>query len=197
MKVVLATNNQHKIREIEKILKDPKLEILTLFDFPDFPKPEETGSTFKENAILKAKTVYDFTKIPSVADDSGLEVGALQKAPGVLSARFAGEGCNYQDNNLKLLDLLRGIPWEKRKATFVCVVAVVFDPQNIKVVEGKVQGFIAVKQLGENGFGYDPVFYYTPLEKTFAQLSPEVKNQISHRSVAFRKAKKLLLSFKT
>ncbi len=195
MKIVLATNNQHKIKEIKEILKDPNLEILTLADFPDFPKPEETGKTFEENATIKAKSVYDFTKIASIADDSGLEVDALNNMPGILSARFAGEGCSYEDNNLKLLNLMKDIPWDKRSATFVCVVAIAYDFKNIKIVEGKVKGVIAQKQMGKNGFGYDPLFYYPPLSKTFAQLALDVKNEISHRAIAFRKAKKLLSSF--
>ena len=194
MKIVLATNNQHKIKEIKKILNDPRLEIFTLFDFPGFPKPEETGETFEENAILKARAVCQLTNMTSVADDSGLEVDALNKAPGVKSARFAGQGCTYQDNNLKLLRLLKKVPTGKRTATFICIVAVVFDLKRIKIVEGKVSGLITEEQMGNNGFGYDPVFYYPPFGKTFAQLSPDVKNQISHRSVAFRKAKEILLA---
>jgi XTP/dITP diphosphohydrolase len=193
MKIVLATNNQHKIKEIKNILEDPGLEIFTLFDFPNFPNPEETGETFEENAILKARAAYQFTKMISVADDSGLEVDALDKAPGVLSARFAGEGCSFKDNNLKLLKLLKKVPTDKRTATFVCMVAVAFDLKKIKIVEGKVKGLITEVQMGVNGFGYDPLFYYPPFGKTFAQLSPDVKNQISHRSVAFRKAKEVLL----
>ena len=192
MKIVLATNNKHKIEEIKNILSDPKLELLTLNDFPDFPKVEETGKTLEENAILKAKGIYQFTNLLSLADDSGLEVDALDGAPGVLSSRFAGEHCSYKDNNVKLLSLMENIPWEKRGAAFVCVVAIAQDLENIKTVRGEVRGIIAHEEKGEEGFGYDPVFYFPELGKTFAQLSFEEKNKISHRAKAFRKAKELI-----
>lgn len=199
MKLVLATNNKHKIQEIKDILSDlktqnscPKLEILTLNDFPDFPKIEETGKTLEENAILKAKAIYQFTKLISLADDSGLEVDALDGAPGVLSSRFAGKDCSYKDNNLKLLSLIKNIPWEKRGATFVCVVAIAKDVDNIKTVRGEVRGIITTEERGKGGFGYDPVFYLPELGKTFAQLTFEEKNERSHRAFAFRKAKELI-----
>jgi XTP/dITP diphosphohydrolase len=200
MKIVLATNNKHKIKEIKDILFDPKLEILTLNDFPDFPKIEETGKTLEENAILKAKAIYrvaslttsQLTKLISLADDSGLEVDALDGAPGVFSSRFAGEHCSYKDNNVKLLSLMENIPWEKRGATFVCVVAIAKDLENIKTVRGEVRGIIAHEEKGENGFGYDPVFYLPELGKTFAQLPFKEKNKRSHRALAFRKAKELI-----
>ena len=205
MKIVLATNNRNKIREIIEILsarggsafggKDLKAEILTLNDFPNFPNPKETEKTLEENAILKAKACYNFTKLPSMADDSGLEVDALNKAPGVISARFAGPRSTYHDNNLKLLRLMKEVPKGKRNATFRCVVAIVLDSNNIKVVEGKVRGIITEEEIGPYGFGYDPVFYYPKLKKTFAQLTPEEKNRISHRAIAFRKAKKILEEF--
>jgi len=200
MKIVLATNNQYKIEEIKDILSDPKLEILTLNDFPDFPRVEETGETLEENAILKAKEIYrfaslttsQFAKLISLADDSGLEVDALNGAPRVFSSRFAGEHCSYKDNNLKLLSLMKNIPWEKRGATFVCVVAIAKDLDNIRIIRGEVRGIIAFKEKGENGFGYDPVFYLPELEKTFAQLSFKEKNTISHRALAFRRTKELI-----
>lgn len=200
MKMVLATNNQHKIEEIKDIISDPELEISTLNDFPDFPKVEETGKTLEENAILKAKAIYrfasltttQFTNLITLADDSGLEVDALDGAPGVFSSRFAGEHCSYKDNNIKLLSLMKNIPWEKRGATFVCVVAIAKDLDNIKTVRGEVRGIIAYEEKEENGFGYDPVFYLPELSKTFAQLSFKEKNIISHRAKAFRKAKELI-----
>jgi XTP/dITP diphosphohydrolase len=192
MKIVLATNNKHKIEEIKDILSDSKLEILTLNNFPGFPKIEESGKTLEENAILKAKAIYQFTKLISIADDSGLEVDALDGAPGVFSSRFAGEHCSYKDNNVKLLSLMQNIPWEKRGATFVCVVAIAKDLDNIKTVRGEVRGIITQEEKGENGFGYDPVFYLPELGKTFAQLSFEEKNKRSHRAKAFRKANELI-----
>lgn len=192
MKIVLATNNKHKIEEIKDILSDSRLEILTLNDFKDFPEIEETGKTLEENAILKAKAIYRFTKLVSLADDSGLEVDTLDGAPGVLSSRFAGKHCSYKDNNMKLLSLMENIPWEKRGATFVCVVAIAKDVDNIKTVRGEVRGIITTEKRGESGFGYDPVFYLPELDKTFAQLSFEEKNKRSHRAKAFRKTKKLI-----
>lgn len=192
MKIVLATNNTHKIEEIKDILSGPQLEILTLNDFKDFPKIEETGKTLEENAILKAKVIYQFTKVISLADDSGLEVDALSGAPGVRSSRFAGKHCSYKDNNVKLLSLMKNIPWEKRGATFVCVVAIAKDLDNIITVRGEVRGIITTEERGESGFGYDPVFYLPELDKTFAQLSFEEKNERSHRAFAFKRAKELI-----
>ena len=192
MKIVLATNNKYKIEEIKDILSNPQLEILTLNDFKDFPKIEETGKTLEENAILKAKAIYQFTQVISFADDSGLEVDALDGAPGVLSSRFAGQHCSYKDNNMKLLSLMKNIPPANRGATFVCVVAIAKDVDNIKTVRGEVRGIITTEEKGESGFGYDPLFYLPELDKTFAQLSFEEKNKKSHRAFAFRKAKELI-----
>ena len=192
MKIVLATNNKHKIEEIKDILSDSKLEILTLNDFKDFPKIEETGKTLEENAILKAKAIYQFTKVISLADDSGLEVDVLNGDPGVRSSRFAGKHCSYKDNNVKLLSLMKNIPWEKRGATFLCVVAIAKSLDNIKIVRGEVRGIITTEEKGESGFGYDPVFYLPQLGKTFARLSFEEKNERSHRAFAFKRAKELI-----
>jgi XTP/dITP diphosphohydrolase len=192
MKIVLATNNQHKIEEIKSILSDPRLEILALNDFEDFPRIEETGNTLEENAILKAKAIYQFTGLVSLADDSGLQVDALDGAPGVRSSRFAGEQCSYRDNNLKLLSLLKDVPWEKRGATFACVVAIAKDIDNVTTVRGEIRGIITTEERGEGGFGYDPVFYFPELSQTFAQLSPVEKNRRSHRAKAFHMAKELI-----
>ena len=195
MKVVLATNNEHKAKEMKQILCDLKAEILTLKDFPAYRIPEEKGKTLEENALLKAKTAFEHTHIISMADDSGLEVDALDKAPGVTSARFAGPGCTYKDNSVKLLNLMKGVPDARRGAAFRCVVAIVFDPDNVTVVKGTVRGFITNQEIGEGGFGYDPVFHYPPLQKTFAQLKPEEKNRVSHRYIAFKKAQEILEKF--
>jgi len=192
MRIVLATNNKHKIREIKNILAGLSVEILTLEDFTGFPKVEETGKTFEENAIIKAKAISRFTRLPSLADDSGLEVDALDGAPGVLSSRFAGEHCSFQDNNRKLLHLMENVPWERRGSTFVCVVALAKDLNHIVTVKGEVKGIITLEEKGESGFGYDPIFHLPHLNKTFAQLSLEEKNRISHRAQAFAKAKELI-----
>ena len=193
MRIVLATNNKDKIKEIKRILWGLSAEILTLEDFPGFPKVEETGKTMEENAILKAKIIFRFTHLPSLADDSGLEVEALNGAPGVLSSRFAGEHCSYQDNNRKLLSRMKDVPPEKRGAKFVCVVAIAKGTDEITTVRGEVKGVITTEEKGENGFGYDPVFFIPQLNRTFAQLTIEEKNRISHRAQAFAKAKKLIL----
>lgn len=197
MKLILATRNQNKIEEIKKILFEnnglsQKIEIFTLKDFPNVPEVEETGTTMQENAVLKAKAVYSATGIPALADDSGLEVDALNGEPGVMSARFAGPGCTYNDNNVKLLGLLKGIPEEKRGATFRCVVALALSQEDVRIVEGTVRGRITNKEIGENGFGYDPIFYHPESGKTFAKLTQEEKNKIGHRGIAFRKAKALI-----
>ena len=191
-RIVLATNNKHKINEIKGILSGLAAEILTLEDFPGAPKVEETGKTLEENAILKAEAIHGFTGLPSLADDSGLEVDALRGAPGVLSSRFAGEHCSFEDNNRKLLRMMSDLPWEKRGAKFVCVVALAKDSNQTVTLRGEVNGLITLEERGENGFGYDPVFYLPNLNRTFAQLSFEEKNKISHRARAFGKAGELI-----
>jgi XTP/dITP diphosphohydrolase len=192
MKIVLATNNRHKITEIKNILTGVPAGILTLEDFPGFPLVEETGETLEENAILKARAICRFTGLPSLADDSGLEVDALDGAPGVKSSRFAGESCSYEDNNRKLLKLLENVPWARRKARFVTVAALARHPDSLVTVRGEIYGIIGLEEKGGNGFGYDPVFYVPELKKTFAQLSLEEKNRISHRAQAFNKARDLI-----
>ena len=193
MRIVLATNNKDKIKEIRRILSGLPAEVLTLEDFPGFPKVKETGKTLKENAILKAESIFRFTQLPSLADDSGLEVEVLNGAPGVLSSRFAGEHCSYQDNNRKLLLMMKDVPPEKRGAKFVCVVAIARGIDKITAVRGEVKGVITEEEKGENGFGYDPVFFIPRLNRTFAQLTLDKKNKISHRAQAFTKAKELIL----
>ena len=195
MKVVLATNNTHKAKEIKDILANLKAEIFSLEDFPPYAIPEETGKTFEENALIKAREAFKHTRTISLADDSGLEVDVLDRSPGIMSARFSGPGCTYKDNNIKLLNLMRNVPHDKRQATFICVVAIVLDLNKVKIVEGKVRGFITKKETGEGGFGYDPLFYYPPLGKTFAQLRSDEKNKVSHRSIAFKKAQEVLEEF--
>jgi len=188
MNIVLATQNKDKIKEIKKILGGA-FEIIKL---KKFPKIVENGKTLEENAIKKAKAIFRIAKTTTLSDDSGLEVAALGNRPGVYSARFAGENCNYSDNNKKLLKLLRNVPYKKRKAKFRTVVAIIFPDDKIKTTEGFVSGYITTSPKGSNGFGYDPLFYYPKLKKTFAQLTTVQKNRISHRAIAFKKAKKIL-----
>lgn len=188
IKIALATNNKNKIREIKRIL-GKNFKLVQLYKFP---KIIENGKTLEENAIKKAKAIFKITGITTLSDDSGLEVKALGGRPGVYSARFAGKNCTYLDNNKKLLKLLKNVPYKKRKAKFRTVVAIIFPDGKIKTTEGSVSGYIATEPKGSNGFGYDPVFYYPKLKKTFAQLTTVQKNRISHRAIAFKKAKKLL-----
>jgi XTP/dITP diphosphohydrolase len=193
-KLILATNNIHKISEIQAILTGIKVEILSARDFPDFPEIEETGKTLAENASLKAKAVWERYHIPAIADDTGLEVDYLNGAPGVYSARFAGQGCTFDDNNKKLLDLLSGVPTVKRLARFKCVIAFIDEIGEMQLVEGILEGTIAEKVLGSHGFGYDPLFLVAGLGRTLAQLSAEEKNRISHRARALAKIKPIILS---
>ncbi len=195
MELVLATRNPDKIREIKKILGDLGIEILTFEDFPQFPKIKEDGSTLRENALLKAKEATKFTGKLSLADDSGLEVEWLGGAPGIYSSRFAGENASYEDNNRKLLSLLKNVPEPKRKATFRCVIAIcrpVGSRIKDKLVEGVCQGKITTHPRGKAGFGYDPVFQPEGLDKTFAEIPLEEKNKISHRARALNKAREIL-----
>ncbi|HDS01602.1 MAG TPA: XTP/dITP diphosphatase [candidate division Zixibacteria bacterium] len=191
--IVLATNNEHKIREISFILRDLPLSILSKKDFSDFPDVEETGQTLEENAILKARAIFEATNIISIADDSGLEVAALGGRPGVNSARYAGPGCSFEDNNRKLLKEMEGVPESQREALFRCVIAISFRPDDVELVEGRVTGKITTEIRGLQGFGYDPVFFLPFYNKTFAELPPEEKNRISHRAIAINKARELLI----
>ncbi len=189
MQIVLATRNLKKAKEIREILKGLKVEFLSLKDFPEIKEIEEKGRSFSENATLKARAVVRLTRRISLADDSGLEVDALGGRPGIYSARFAR---NDRERNRKLLKLLKDVPANKRGATFRCAVGIATPDGKVRVVEGKYRGRIAFKERGGAGFGFDPVFIASRYNKTFAELGPEIKNRISHRSQAFRKAKKIL-----
>ena len=186
-KIVLATNNHHKTEEIRAILKGLSLEILTAADFPSFPDPDETGATLEENARIKAVASHEVTGLWSLADDSGLEVDALDGAPGVISARFAGPGCTFADNNRKLLDLMKDVPEGKRGARFRCVAALAKSADNVTLFSGEVRGTITRETHGNGGFGYDPVFHVPELGCTFAEASADAKNRLSHRGRAFRR----------
>ncbi len=191
-KLILATNNRHKIAELAAMLSGTGVTILTKADFPDFPEIEETATTLADNALVKSRVIFHKYGIPSVADDTGLEVDCLGGAPGVYSARYAGEGCSFADNNRKLLRELEGVPAERRQARFVTVIAVVYDGGEV-CFEGDARGYIATGPRGENGFGYDPIFIYQPLGKTFAEMGLEVKNAVSHRAAALAKFRNWLL----
>ncbi len=192
-KLILATNNRHKIAELMALLEGAGVTILTKADFPDFPEIEETADTLAENALEKSRAIFRKYRIPAVADDTGLEVDCLSGGPGVYSARYAGEGCTFADNNRKLLHELEGVPVERRRARFVTVIAVTYADGEI-CLEGDAHGYIATEPRGDSGFGYDPVFVYRPLGKTFAEMGTETKNVVSHRAVALGKFKDWLFS---
>ena len=190
--LVVATRNPDKVREIKAMLGEEEIEFLSLLDFPHLPEIKEEGETFRENAVSKAQKTAELTGCLSLADDSGLEVYALGGAPGVRSARFSGEKVDYKANNQKLLKLMAPLPEEKRGACFRCVVALASPSGRLEVVEGAYQGRISFAPRGKNGFGYDPVFIDPVSGKTFAELSPEEKNKISHRAIAISQAGSLL-----
>lgn len=191
-KLVVATRNPDKVREIKAMLGEEEIEILSLLDFPHLSEIKEEGKTFRENAIAKAQKVAELTGCLSLADDSGLEVYALGGAPGVRSARFSGAKVDYKANNRKLLKLMAHLPEGKRGACFRCVVALAWPAGQVQVVEGTYQGRISFAPRGKSGFGYDPVFIDPVSGKTFAELSPEEKNKISHRAIAISQAGSLL-----
>ncbi len=194
MQLVLATNNKDKIREIKHLLEDLPVTILTADDFLEFPDPEETGATLEENAILKARAIAEFADLPALADDSGLEVAALDGAPGVFSSRYAGENVTYRDNYLKLIETLKGVPKEKRNARFRCVIAVVWQDGSVEAVEGAADGYITEDVAGDQGFGYDPVFFFPPLGKRFSEMTLDEKNLVSHRGKALQEARTLIIN---
>ncbi len=191
--IVIATRNKDKLREIKALLKDSGVKLSSLKDYPHIPKIKEKGKTFKENALIKASRVAEFTGKLTLADDSGLEVRILNGRPGVRSSRFAGEKVAYRDNNLKLLRLLEEIPQSRRQARFVCSVAIVKPGRKALVVGGSCRGVIGFKPKGRYGFGYDPLFIPGGYKKSFAELGPRIKNRLSHRAKAFKKAKAVIL----
>lgn len=190
--LVLATRNPDKGRELEALLKDLDIRIRTLAEFPDAPEVVEDGETCEANAVKKAVMIAQYTKLPAVADDTGLMVQALGGRPGVHAARYAGEGATYESNCAKLLQELAGVPRERRGARFVTVAAIADPEGKVEVVQGILDGLITDRPAGTKGFGYDPVFLVPEIGKTLAQLTPEEKNRISHRARAFAKMKQLL-----
>lgn len=192
VKIVLATTNKDKIKEIKAIFSGSRLTPMTLKDFDTQPELVETGNSFLENAVQKAAAVSEYYGMAALADDSGLEVDALNGAPGILSARYAGEDAGDRANNAKLLAALADVPKEKRTARYRCVAACVIPPDRVITTEGVLEGSIARKPQGNQGFGYDPVFIPKGMRLTCAQLSTDEKNAISHRGHAFRKMRALL-----
>lgn len=183
-KFVIASKNEGKIKEIKNFLHGIDAEFLTISDFPEMPNVSEDGKTFEENALKKAKAVFEHTKLTTIADDSGLEVNYLSGEPGIHSARYSGDNANDKQNNEKLLGLLKDLPMEERKARFKCVIVLYNSLYNNIVFEGKCTGYIIDEPKGELGFGYDPVFVPEGYTKTFGELDLVTKNKISHRGKA-------------
>ena len=193
MKIVLATHNHDKEIELQHSLRGLDVDICSLSEYPDIGEIQETGTTLLENSLLKAHTVHDRTGLPAIADDTGLEVDALDGAPGVYSARFAGLNATYDDNVNKLLSVMEDVSDDMRSARFRTVISFVDEIQELWT-EGFIEGRITEDPRGNMGFGYDPVFYVPRLEKTFAELSTDEKNKISHRGIALQKLRKILVN---
>ncbi|CDB90028.1 non-canonical purine NTP pyrophosphatase [Clostridium sp. CAG:253] len=186
-KIIVATGNQNKMKEIREIIKRDDIEFVSLKDegLQDIEIVED-GKTFEENAVIKAKTIADITKNIVIADDSGLEVDYLDKAPGVYSARYMGEDTPYTIKNNHIIELLKDAKGEERSARFVCVIACVMPDGETFTTRGTIEGRIGYEEKGENGFGYDPIFYLPERGCTTAELPPEQKNEISHRGRALK-----------
>jgi XTP/dITP diphosphohydrolase len=188
-KLLIATRNLGKAREIAAVLSDLPVKIVTLADYPDAPEVEESGSTFLENAVQKAVCYARFSGELTLSDDSGLEVDALNGAPGIFSSRFAPSD---PERIAKVLELMKDVPDNRRSARFRCVIAIASPDGQVETCEDTLEGFIAREPKGSNGFGYDPILYLPDLGKHVAELSPEEKNAISHRGKALIKAKDVL-----
>ncbi|WP_062199037.1 XTP/dITP diphosphatase [Massilibacterium senegalense] len=186
-KIIIATNNQGKVKDFETLFQPLGYEVLSLRDFPEVIEPEETGVTFEENALIKATSVMEQLQYPVISDDSGLEVDALNKEPGVYSARYAGEEKDDEANLQKVLQNLKDVVDPLRTARYVCVLAGAVPGKEPFTVRGECEGVITREKMGTEGFGYDPIFYVSEKQKTMAQLSKEEKNKISHRHYALEK----------
>lgn len=189
-KIIIASNNKGKIKEISEILKPVGFDVISLKDAGIDIDVEENGTTFKENALIKARAIYDMTKTAVIADDSGLTVDYLNGAPGVFSHRYGGENATDSEKNQKLLGELSGVSDEKRTAAFECVICYIDMDGNEQFAHGRCEGKIGYEPKGENGFGYDPIFMYG--DKSFAEISADEKNNVSHRANALKRLSELL-----
>ena len=194
--MVIATHNRDKLKELKRGLSDLDVDLVDLSEFPEIGEIIEDGETLKENAFIKARHVFNVTGLPSIADDTGLEVEALDGKPGVHTARFAGENCSYSDNISKMLDVMKNIENSERTAKFKTVMAFV-DSERELFSEGTVKGMIVKEIKGLGGFGYDPIFYISEQGKTFAEMTLEMKNKISHRGRAVNGLKLVLSPYLT
>lgn len=192
MRIVFATKNEGKVREITEMLDATDIELVSLNHFQSLPDIVEDGQTYLENALKKAKIISEFTGETVLADDSGLEVEALEGEPGVYSARYAGEGASDEANNAKLLSKLKDVAIEKRNASFLCALVLYSPDGRYQAFEARWDGRIIDERRGTNGFGYDPIFLWPQLNKTAAELPPDIKNRVSHRGQAFAKLKSYL-----
>ena len=191
-RIIFATGNQDKMREIRMILSDIGIPILSMKEAGITADIVEDGTTFKENAIIKAKTIMELTGDMALADDSGLEIDYLNREPGICSARYMGEDTSYDIKNRSLIDRLEGVPEEQRTARFVCCIACALPDGRILTSRGTMEGHIGYEIKGSNGFGYDPIFYLPEFGCTSAQLTPEQKNEVSHRGKALREMRRML-----
>lgn len=192
-KIIFATGNQDKMREIHEILADMDVEVVSMKEAGIHADIVENGSTFEENAVIKAKTICELTGEITLADDSGLEIDYLNKEPGIYSARYMGEDTSYTIKNQNLLDRLNGVPKEQRTARFVCAIAAVLPDKETLVTRETIEGYIGFEPQGENGFGYDPIFYVDEYNCSTASLPPDKKNEMSHRGKALRAMKEALM----
>ena len=192
IKIVFATGNKGKMREIKQIMADMDVEVVSMKEAGICIDIEENGNTFEENALIKARAIANEAKTIVLADDSGLEIDFLDKAPGVFSARYMGEDTPYEVKNAHILELLKDVQGKQRSARFVCSIAAVFPDGREFTTYATIEGEIAHKSAGENGFGYDPIFFVPEFDKTTAQLSAEEKNKISHRGKALTMMKEIL-----
>ena len=191
-KIIFATGNAGKMKEVREILKDLNVEVLSMKEAGIQADVEENGKTFQENAVIKAREIMKISGEVVLADDSGLEIDYLNKEPGIYSARYMGEDTSYRIKNGNLIERLQGVPDEKRTARFVCAIAAAFPDGNVETTEGTIEGRIGYEEKGENGFGYDPIFYVPEFGCTTAELTGEQKNQISHRGKALEAMKEIL-----
>jgi len=196
MKILFATGNQGKVREIKEIMADVNAEIIPMKEYGIDIDVEETGETFEENAVLKASAIAKASGLLTLADDSGLEIDYLNKEPGIHSARFLGHDTSYDIKNNKILEMLKDVPMEKRTARFVCAIAAAFPDGRVETVRATFEGAIGYEIKGENGFGYDPIFYLPDKGCYSGELSLEAKNEVSHRGKALRMMKERLVDMK-
>lgn len=191
-KIIFATTNQGKVREVKMMMEDFDVELLTMKEAGINVDIIEDGTTFEENAIIKAKAIMEITGEIALADDSGLEVDYLDGAPGIYSARFLGEDTSYDEKNKYIIEKLKDAKGKERSARFVCAMAAAFPNGEVITCKGTIEGLIGYEQKGNNGFGYDPIVYVPEFEMTTGEMSPELKNSISHRGKALEQMKEIL-----